>query len=184
VNPDETHQGLIAAGVTFAEGLSESELQRVEDQYGFAFPPDLRAFLARALPISKGWVNWRTEEPQAIRAWLRFPLEGICFDIEQNDFWHQDWGPRPAALADALVRATAAVGRAPVLIPIRGHRYLPSTPAEAGNPVFSVHQTDIIHYGTNLDDFWRNEFSYAFGRSGYQITGEPRRIPFWSDLTG
>lgn len=43
---------LRAAGVTFAPGLTNTEVKRVEDQYGFMFPPDLNNFLTFALPIS------------------------------------------------------------------------------------------------------------------------------------
>jgi hypothetical protein len=69
------------------------------------------------------------------------------------------------------------------LIPICSHRYIPAAPHEAGNPVFSVHQTDIIYYGADLMDYLQNEFNFYFGRTGYAITGSPKRIPFWSELT-
>jgi hypothetical protein len=41
------------------------------------------------------------------------------------------------------------------LIPIFVHRMMPDDPHLAGNPVFSVHQTDIIHYGFALADYPR-----------------------------
>lgn len=173
---------LAAAGVHIAAGLTDSEFLRVERQFGFRFPPDLRAFLATGLPVSEPWVDWRNADEAAVRQRLNWPLEGICFDIEHAGFWLVEWGRRPASLREAFDVARRAVAAAPVLIPIRGHRYIPADPPEAGNPVFSVYQTDIIHYGANLMDYLHNEFSYHFGRAGYAITGTPRRVPFWSRL--
>ena len=59
-------------------------------------------------------------------------------------------------------------------------RYLASLPTEIGNPVFSVYQTDVIHYGRDL----RSYFAHEFGRTTYReaITPEPRKIAFWSEL--
>ena len=38
-------------GVVFEPGLSNVEVEIVENSFGFKFPPDLRAFLQSALPI-------------------------------------------------------------------------------------------------------------------------------------
>jgi hypothetical protein len=74
------------------------------------------------------------------------------------------------------------VADAPVLIPVCSHRYLPASPPQAGNPVFSVHQSDIIYYGANLLDYLQNEFGYYFGRAEHAISATPRRIALWSRL--
>ena len=57
-----------------------------------------------------------------------------------------------------------------------------------GNPVFSVHQTDIIVYGDNLWDY----IDHEFGDGGYydrraalteaQMAAMLRPIPLWSRL--
>jgi hypothetical protein len=173
---------LLAAGVSFDPGLSASEISVIERAHSFSFPPDLKDFLMYALPVSKGWVDWRRASTTEIRDRLNWPIEGMCFDIEHNVFWLDAWGPRPADNQSAFELARKAVAIAPRLIPVCGHRYLPDRPSEQGNPVFSVYQTDLIYYGANLFDFLCNEFSYHFGRPEYAVTGEIRRIEFWSDL--
>jgi hypothetical protein len=173
---------LATAGVQIAAGLTDDEFARVGRRFGFTFPPDLRAFLATGLPVSDSWVDWRSASEAAIRERLNWPLEGICFDIENNVFWLDEWGERPATLDEAFDIARRAVAEAPVLIPICSHRYIPADPSESGNPVFSVYQTDIIYYGADLLDYLQNEFSYHFGRAGYAITKTPRRVRFWSRL--
>ena len=171
------------AGVVFDRGLDESELRAVEARYGFRFPPDLAAFLAHALAISSSWVDWRSGDEEAIRERLAWPYEGICFDVQHNGFWLDEWGPRPDKIDDAFAVVKQAVDRAPRLIPICSHRFLPERPQAAGNPVLSVYQTDIIYYGGDLEDYLANEFSYYFGRDEYAVRGAPvRRIDFWSHL--
>jgi hypothetical protein len=111
---------------------------------------------------------------------LAGPFDGIRFDIECHSFWWPAWGPRLLELSEAIEVARQGVAAAPRLIPVYGHRYLPAVPAEAGNPVFSVVQTDIIYYGRDL----RAYFLHEFGAMSYveAITPEPRDVPFWSDL--
>jgi hypothetical protein len=41
----------------------------------------------------------------------------------------------------------AAVSRAPKLIALIAHRYLPERPHESDNPIFSVYQSDVIITG-------------------------------------
>jgi hypothetical protein len=173
---------LSTAGVSFDAGLTPEEFSAIEREYGFRFPPDLRAFLGYALPISKNWIDWRRASRSEIMDRLAWPAEGMCFDVEKNSFWLESWGTKPAALPEACAIARAAVAAAPRLIPIYGHRYLPADPCMAGNPVFSVYQTDIIYYGANLFDYLNNEFGYYFGRSEYVINDHMRQIEFWSDL--
>jgi hypothetical protein len=173
-------QILADAGVVIATGLTATELARAERVVGAKFPADLCTFLSEGLPIGKGFPNWREPDSDAIRRQLDWPFEGMAFDIENNVFWPDDWGPRPQELVDALSIARDKVTEAPRLIPVMGHRYIPADPPTAGNPVLSVHQTDIIYYGNDLASYLRCEFnqlSYADA-----VHDELRRIRFWSDL--
>lgn len=179
----EAYQSVLRqAGVAFAAGLRDEELEAIEQRDRFVFPPDLRAFLGAALPVSHGFVDWRALDDTAMAAYLESPFEGIAFDIESNAFWLPEWGLRPDALTDAIAVARSAFDAAPRLIPICGHRFIPDRPREAGNPVFSVHQTDIILYGADLAQYLENEFSPHFGTPRYQIRDDARVIDFWSRM--
>ncbi|HEY4157567.1 MAG TPA: hypothetical protein VGM29_05695 [Polyangiaceae bacterium] len=50
----------------------------------------------------------------------------------------------------------------------------------AGNPVFSVHQTDIIYYGSNLLAYLRCELDGLAHADALHVP--PRAIRFWSSL--
>jgi len=174
----------------FDEGMSDTEIALVEEKYAVRFPPDLREFLQIALPLSQpssGWFpSWRLtiagdeESHRKIVASLEWPAEGICFDVEHNGFWMEnEWGTRPSELDQAKDVARKKVAESPKLIPIFSHRYIPSEPSTAGNPVFSIYQTDIIHYGADLVSYLEAEF---LGGAVPQDIVAMRPIRFWSRL--
>lgn len=171
-------------GVPFETGLTGQEVAEIEILYGICFPPDLKEFLQTALPISEGFVNWRDESDAniaSIKDRLNWPLEGILFDIEVNSFWFREWGKKPEKLSDAFDICRDAVRKAPTLIPIFSHRYIPSKPQEADNPVYSVHQTDIVYYGENLLSYLDIEFG---SRKHYDYDLIKKDIRFWSKIAG
>ena len=178
-NPVEHAYELLRRTADLAAGLSVEEIRAVEDRFGFRFLAEHRNFLRLHLPTGKGWPDWRAGDPARLADLLARPVTGALFDVRNNDFWPRSWGPRPLDEAAAVTVARRHLEAAPKLVPVHSLRYLPAAPAPSAAPVFSVHQTDVIHYGTDLDDYVVHEFG---------ITGDwsPRRptvrIPFWSDL--
>lgn len=164
------------------KGLTSKEVTSIEARFGWTLPPDLAAMLRQGLPAGPEWPDWRgvatgkAEACETIERRLAWPLDGMLYDIEHNTFWDENWGERPAKLSNAFEVARAAVRAAPVLIPVYSHRYLPAEPTEAGNPVFSVHQMDIIVYGRDLRSYLRAE---AFGWDE-PLTSEAREIRNWT----
>ncbi|MGA8368214.1 MAG: hypothetical protein ACLQMT_09140 [Candidatus Acidiferrales bacterium] len=90
-----------------------------------------------------------------------------------------EWGPRPTDLVAALEAARKELTKAPKLIPVYSHRFVPSEPCDSGNPVFSVHQADIIYYGFDLASYFANEFKIFCPDWAAE---KPRNITFWSKL--
>ena len=177
-------------------GLTDAEFARIEREYGFTFADDHRAFLAAALPVNRvepvpenvvrtwdrPWPDWRDGDPAELRKQLAWPIEGVLFDVEHNRLWAAEWGERPADMADALATARQALADVPTMVPVYGHRYLPSGAGTFGHPVLSMYQTDIIFYGMDLVDYIHQEF----GGPGLDRT-DPRWQPhatveFWRDF--
>jgi hypothetical protein len=163
--------------VEFDDGLSDAEVARVERRLGIRFPPDLREFLQTALPRGLQFPDWRSGDEVALRKWLDIPRQGVLFDVEHNGFWLEEWGPRPGSIGDALRVAGGLLAASPRLIPIFMHRMMPDEPHLPGNPVFSVHQTDIVHYGFDLTDYFLREFGLS-GREPWP--DQVRSIRFWN----
>ena len=168
------------AGVIFDSGLTDEEIAKAETFYHFKLPPDIKEFLMFALPVSNGWMNWREIESDQIQSMFDWVYEGIYFDIENNVFSLDEWGEKPSDLQEAFSIAKQKINEAPKLIPICGHRYIPESPNETNNPIFSVYQTDIIYYGSNLWNYLENEYYYYFGKHSYQLTEPIKKIEFWS----
>lgn len=169
------------AKIELAPGLSELEIRRAEAVYDFCFPPDLRELLQMALPTGEQFPDWRTVPNKFISDRMVWPLDGMLFDIKENSFWLLEWGEKPADIEAAYNIARQTVAKAPRLIPIYGHRFLPAEPCDKGNPVFSVYQTDVIYYGSDLLEYFCNEFlAEPFEISGYKTT--ICQIPLWGRL--
>jgi hypothetical protein len=159
-------------------GLTNSEVDAVQRKFGFTFPPDLRNVLQFALPVGKGFPNWRADAEEDLRSWMNGPLDGIWFDVEHAGFWLSDWCLEPKDGQSRYSLLKHAIEASPRLIPVFMHRYIPSEPNTVGNPVFSVHQTDIIFYGNDLADYFHREFGVPLPDWAAR---EPRHVRFWSD---
>lgn len=53
---------LKSQGIEFESGLTCEEIAKIEEIYKIKFPKSLKEFLMIALPISKGFYNWRNLE--------------------------------------------------------------------------------------------------------------------------
>jgi hypothetical protein len=160
-------------------GYSDSELEEIQQRWKLTFPPDLVALLRHQRSFGEGpaALDWLTSSEEEIKARLDWPFESFLFDVEHDQLWWPEWGEKPASAPERREQLAKVFAEAPKLIPLFGHRYLPAEPCEAGNPVFSVYQSDVIYYGANLQDWLRREFA------GWDSEPWPtlKRIRFWSD---
>jgi hypothetical protein len=179
LDPAAIELALRRSGADLAPGLTDAEVDRLRDRFGIEPAPDHRLMLSIALPLGDDgrWPDWRKGDSDDLQKRVDWPADGILFDVEHNAFWHPSWPVRPTELADARSVAMKALSDVPRLAPLYSHRYVPTQPAVAGNPVLSCYQTDIIYYGKNLLDWFNREFH----QSGTRVPPEPeRRLPFWS----
>jgi hypothetical protein len=158
-------------------GYSKIEIDEIQHRWKLTFPPDLVALLRNQRPLGEGAgaFDWLTSSGEDIQGRLDWPFDSFLFDVEHDQLWWPEWGPRPESAHERRERLAKAFAEAPMLIPLFGHRYLPAEPREAGNPVFSVYQSDVIYYGANLQDWLRREFG------GWDADAWPpiKRIRFW-----
>jgi hypothetical protein len=83
-------------------------------------------------------------------------------------------------VSDATVLALSKLAGVSRPIPVYGHRYLPEKPHEMGNPVFSVVGYDIVGYGSNLANYFDNEFDRS-PKTELRL-GRTKHIQLWSDI--
>ena len=168
-------------GIRFGPGLTEAEVEVVERRFGWLFPDDLLMLLQYALPISKRFPNWRSGREETLQEILAWPKESVLDSFESGYLWLDSWGDRPSERAESLGIARPAVRRAPTLIPVYSHRYLPAEPILPGNPVFSVYGADTIVYGNDLAGYFHHEFEMPLPD---WAAPSPRPILFWTELVG
>ena len=162
--------------VAWGPGYSQGELDGAQERFGLTFPPDLvDLLLQRRIP--GGW-DWSGDDDR-IMEMLALPLDGILWDVENAGLWWPEWGSRPPTENERAEIVGRIVAAAPKLIPLYGHRFIPEEPSERGNPIFSVHQSDIIYYGSDLTNYLIREFVNR--RPSAPMPDPIRRIRFWSD---
>jgi hypothetical protein len=161
-----------------APGLSDDELARIEDEFGFEFADDHRAFLSSALPVGNSWPDWRSTRRRSLQQQLRLPVDGILFGVEWRDFWNAGWGARPARMKDALRSANYHLARVPQLVPLHSNHYLPAGRGTSGHPVLSVYQTDVTCSGIDLFAYIERELSQS-DPGASELTST---VAFWTDL--
>ena len=170
-------------GVIFDYGMSSQEIEEVEKFYNILFPVELKQLYSLGLPISDGFYNWRDmslKNTQFIKNALEMPIKGLQSDLDSGDFWCEDWGLQPDNNEEAQNILLQHYRNAPKLIPIYSHRYIPFITESANIPVFSIMQSDIIYYGTNLISYLEVEF--GFKQYNDIINSNFKYINFWSDL--
>jgi hypothetical protein len=176
-------------------GLTDAEFARIEQDYGFRFADDHRAFLANGLPVhtrpepqlagviktySDPWPDWRHGDPSTLRERLDWPTSGVLFDVLNNNHWYEGWGPRPPDPKSARALAEQLLTHVPTMVPVYGHRYLPAGRGTWGHPVLPIWQTDIIYYGLDLADY----IDRGFGKPApcWSEGKEPEAtVDFWRD---
>jgi hypothetical protein len=161
-------------------GYTQTELDDVQARWQLRFPPDLIAILRErrhVVPDARyNTHDWVADSPDRIRQLLNWPFESFLFDV-QHGYWWPEWGPMPADMREREEKFGAIFRSAPKLIPLSGHRLLPEDPCEAGNPVFSVYQMDVVHYGANLSHYIARELrAIEYGAAWPAL----KRIPFWT----
>ncbi len=165
----------------FDPGLSDEEIRAAEHRFDIRFPPDLRMFLQLVVPRGKDLPNWRAPDDTEVRRLLDWPREGILFDV-RHGVWEREWGAKPGSIEKAIARVNALLDAAPRLIPIYAIRMIPMEPFWHGNPVFSVHETDVIIYGNDLVDYFE-ELGLPPRAVCTPLPERTRTIPFWTALT-
>lgn len=170
-------------GILFDKGLSLSEITEIEKKFSITFPIELTRLYSIGLPVSDGFYNWRNNNEgnvRRIKEVLNMPLQGLIFDLESNNFWCDEFGKKPENINEARNLLVEHYKRAPQMIPIYGHRYMPFLPDETSIPVFSIMQSDIIYYGIDLVSYLEIEFGLK--QYGELMQMNIRYVDFWSDL--
>jgi hypothetical protein len=104
-------------------------------------------------------------------------VDGIHFDVLNNEFWPNTWPDRPDTLGASRELVAQRLAEAPALIPVYSHRAIPNEPLEAGNPRLLGH-ADRHH---RLREESRRLPSARVSRPAYTEVAT-RTIRFWTAM--
>ena len=145
---DKIKKLLLENNVHIEQGLSDSEVRKIEKIYNVKFPQQWLEFYQNILPVSERFYNWRdfsVENIAAIKERLASPYNGILESIDEI-VWDISWGLEPARVEEKNKKIRKMLESAPSLIPLYGHRFLPIFENKE-MPVLSIVDLDIIYYG-------------------------------------
>ncbi|CAH2061440.1 unnamed protein product [Thlaspi arvense] len=171
-------------GLDVSPGLTNQEISAVESSLGFSFPLDLRSILQTGLPVGTHFPNWRSGSTRNnLLLLFNLPLLHISKIVTRNGFWVDSWGSRPGSDAAALSLVKKLIQIAPVLVPVYGDFYVPSTtPNLARNPVFQIDGDGVRVLSCDVAEFLQG-LSRSDGRHDPCISRRLlRRVEFWSDV--
>jgi hypothetical protein len=153
-----TAGGLRFCGTDYNKGISDAQISAAEKAVGATFPDDLRLFLRNLHDPAGVFFPWTQVTTKLYANKMDRLVDGFLFDVEKNGLWLDSWGARPSAKSERAEFVRAEIARWPKLVPIIGHRFMAIEPLATGNPVFSIHQSDVIYYGPDIGRFLCNEF--------------------------
>jgi hypothetical protein len=169
-------------------GLSNEQIDALETQWNLRFPPDYRLFLQRLHSVDKpilctGYFSigevpepggdhvaaaldedagqyMALDESPSFYNWIdgQDSIQGALEGIVHGLIFSATWEAEPNKVQEIEQNIRSGVAGAPRLIPIIEHRFLLAEPCHAGNPVLSIHQTDIVVCAANLRDFLLGSF--------------------------
>jgi hypothetical protein len=97
------------------QGLSDS-VATAQAEAGVAFPADLSELLTATLPSGPQFPDWRNRPRDATNEWRARLVDGIHFDVLNNDFWPSTWRARPDSPVESREIVTQRLAEAPALI--------------------------------------------------------------------
>ena len=154
-------QKLRNAGLCFAQGMTQEELNRAEEVFGFRFPKEIREFLSFAVPVGKDFFDYRDVSPENQKRFCDFQnriVDYFRFDLENNredmlELLAQPLG-NPADFDSAVLDFLHSSVK---LIPFYAHRCFFDGMDDM--PIVSFLQpVDSILYGSNFQEYLEVEF--------------------------
>ena len=161
-------------------GLTNRKIGELETVLGCQLPFEVGLMLVMGVPSDEPWRQW-TDPAADWPAWNERLVAGFVFDVEHNDLWSVDWGPKPATLSDQADVVRSLINEAPGLFPIYGNYVVPLTAADGvpnsdGNPVLLVDGSNVTLIGDDLAAWMHHQFDVPLP----MWPAEQRTFPFLS----
>lgn len=159
-------------------GMSDDEIDSVQEKFAITFMPEHREFLRVLHTIDRKrrvyiddedpeseyteypfYVNWLGDESEVKRA-IEWPYTSMLKSIIDDSFWMRDkWGEFPETHQERKDKFRELFLKAPKILPIGDTKYQVSDFTLSEMPILSVRRTDIILYDTNFRNYLLKELA-------------------------
>lgn len=152
-------------GVVFLPGLTEEDFDAIKKTYSIDFPESLRKFYEIGVPTMENenensfpqWTDYSQDNIKIIKERLNAPAKWLLQDVLEG-FWIPEWGEKSENITECIDCVSKKIENAPRLIPVFSHRYIVRIPNKENPPVMSMVGSDIVCYGSNLQEYFCKEF--------------------------
>ena len=165
--------------INLEKGLTDFQIEEVENRYNIIFPKSYKTFLKEVYPVGEGFCKWldiSAENVNRIKKILKFPYESIIENLSEI-IWNKKWGKEPKTLEEKKEIINNIMQTSPKIIPVYAHRYMVDDGIDDDPPILSIYYTDIIVYENTLKDYLKREFDK--NNISKRID---THIDFWSDI--
>ena len=136
-------------------GLKISDIDSLQEQWGFTFPTSYREFLSESNGFDQDCIDFHAEEKIETygRICYQYPddlkrAQSLIKEIEKNSKY----------VNEALKYEGFVYEDIEGCIPLFGHRALVVFKDKSLSPVISIIGNDVMVYGKSLEAYWRKEF--------------------------
>ena len=141
-------------------GLTISEIENLQTQFGFVFPNDyfqmlkvLNGFDTLQISIDPN----RLEPDEFDRQCYQYPI-----DLEKTKWLIADVNIHIESVKECLEQSRLDSSEIEGFVPLYAHRALVVLKDKTKSPVLSIWGNDIIVYGKSLIEYWCNELHVKF----------------------
>jgi len=145
--------------ITFWSTLTDKHINELEKFFWFCIPTEYKEVLKNWMPVGNDFTNW--SDQGSVQKSYDILLDWILFDILTNNLWFdRRW--ESISNSEKIKIITNMYDKSPKLIPIYWHRFILEKWYIENNPVFSIHQSDVIIYWESLEqrvniEFWNSK---------------------------
>lgn len=157
------------------QGLSDEQINEIEQKYEVQFIPEHREFLRILHTIDKKEIveyedegeiiseeriffyNWLEHEKE-IREVMRVPYDWMFSDIDSvNKVWLKSWGIKPKSPKKRKEIFDEWFSHIPALLPLISYRFIVNDKNLRWRPILSVRGSDIVIMGWDFRTYLLNE---------------------------
>ena len=151
----------IQPGTRWNKGLSEKQIIQLEQQFGFIFPIEYRAFLKVMNGFDHKCISIDPDGQEENRyCHLCYTYPKNCYEQDSHySYLLKDLADYKASVFEVLIANGFNIAEFQGFVPLYSHRALVVFKDKLLSPVISIMQDDIVVIAQDLKSYWIKQFN-------------------------